>query len=246
MLLKAVAIALLVPPTSLVFVALVGLLIERRLPRVGRLLAWLGFLACWSCRCRWWRARCSSALEQDLPLTPPTEQPPQAIVILGGDVRRAGGQPPTVHLGPLSIERVLAGAVLARRTGLPLLVSGGKLEPSDPPIAMLMADSLEHDFQVPAPWVEPVSLDTWENAQMSAAILHTRGIRSIYLVTHAWHMRRAIVAFAGTGITVTAAPTYIDRLPSPLAVDFVPEVGAWRLSYFALHEWLGLAWYATR
>ncbi len=246
MLFKTMAIALLVPPTSLVFVALAGLLIERRHRRVGRLLAWFGVLGLLVLSLPVVARPLLVALEQDLPLTPPTDQPPQAIVILGGDVRRGAGQPPEVHLGPLSIERVLAGALLARQTKLPILVSAGKLEESDPPIAMLMADSLEHDFQVPAPWVEPVSRDTWENARMSAAILHQRGIRSVYVVTHAWHMRRAIEAFAGTGITVTAAPTYLDRMPVPLGVDFAPGVGAWRSSYFALHEWLGRVWYAAR
>ena len=102
-----------------------------------------------------------------------------------------------------------AGALLHRRTGLPILVTGGTLRTSEPPVAALMADSLVHDFQVPARWVERESRDTWENARLSAAILHEQGITSVYVVTQAWHMRRAIVAFADTGITVTAAPTLL-------------------------------------
>ena len=85
---------------------------------------------CSVCCC--WRCRRSSgfllaALERDLPLTPPPDQPPQAIVILGGDTLRGASQTPIVHLGPLSLERVRAGALLARRTGLPILVTGGRL-----------------------------------------------------------------------------------------------------------------------
>jgi uncharacterized SAM-binding protein YcdF (DUF218 family) len=45
---------------------------------------------------------------------------------------------------------------------------------------VLMADSLVHDFQVPAQWVERESRDTWENARLSAAILHQQGITSVY------------------------------------------------------------------
>ena len=52
--------------------------------------------------------------------------------------------------------------------------------------------------------------------------------------------------FAGTEITVTAAPTRFDRMPALVATDFVPEVGGWRASYYAMHEWIGWIWYGVR
>jgi uncharacterized SAM-binding protein YcdF (DUF218 family) len=232
-----------VPPTSLLFLALAGLLIGRR---IGRLLAWVGMLGLLILALPVVSGSLQVALEQNLPLVAAPDRPPQAIVILSGDVRRGGGPTPIVLLGPLSFERVRAGALLARRTGLPILVSGGRFYASDPSFGGLMADSLDHDFHVQARWVEDRSRDTWENARMSADILRAQGIRSIYLVTHAWHMRRAIVAFADTGITVTAAPTHFDRMPGLQAVDFVPTPGAWQASYYALHEWIGRAWYSLR
>jgi uncharacterized SAM-binding protein YcdF (DUF218 family) len=243
---KEVANALLVPPVSLIFAAMIGLVIERRYRRIGRLLAWFGVLGLLLLAMPVVGGSLLAALERGLPLVPPPDQPPQAIVVLGGDTVRGFSQAPIVHLGPLSMERVRAGALLYRRTGLPVLVTGGKLRPSEPPIAAIMADSLVHDFQVPVQWVERESLDTWGNAHLSAVILREHGIRSVYVVTQAWHMRRAILAFADVGITVTAAPTRIDRLPTPLAVDFVPEVGGWWKSQYALHEWFGLAWYSVR
>jgi uncharacterized SAM-binding protein YcdF (DUF218 family) len=243
---KSLAIALLVPPTSLLFVALAGLLIEWRFRRVGRTLVWIGVLGLLILAMPAVGNSLLVALERDLPLTPPADQPPQAIVILGGDIQRGQIQAPVLHLGLLSLERVRAGAILARRTRLPILVTGGKLRETDPPIAALMADSLAHDFQVPARWIEAASRDTWENAHLSATILRDQGIRSIYLVTNGWHMRRAIVAFADSGITVTAAPTRLDRVPTPLVGDFIPDVGGWRSSYYAMHEWIGWAWYSLR
>jgi uncharacterized SAM-binding protein YcdF (DUF218 family) len=184
------------------------------------------------------------ALEQDLPLVPKPDEPPMAIVILGGDVHRANGG--TMYLGPLSLVRVRAGAELARKTGLPVLITGGKLRPSDIPVGTLMADSLRQDFSMPVQWVERESRDTWENVRLSVPILRQHDIHSIYLVTDAWHMRRALLAFAGSGIAVTAAPTYMDRWPPDSIQDFVPNVAAWQVSYFALHEWIGCAWYALR
>ena len=66
-----------------------------------------------------------------------------------------------------------------------------------------MAQSLTDDFRTPPRWVEAKSADTWENARFSADILRAEGITSVYVVTHAWHMRRAVLAFQGTGLTVT-------------------------------------------
>jgi uncharacterized SAM-binding protein YcdF (DUF218 family) len=243
---KTAAVALLVPPVSLILVALIGLSIERRHRPIGRVLAWFGVLGLLALSLPAVSGLLLTSLERNLPLTPPPDQPPQAIVVLGGDVQRGGGPTPLAQLGPLSLERVLAGALLHRRTGLPILVSGGTVRASEPPVAAIMADSLAHDFQVPAQWVERESRDTWENARLSAAILHAQGITSVYVVTQAWHMRRAVVAFADTGIRVTAAPTVFDRMPPPDAGDFVPGVGGWRDSYYALHEWIGLVWYAAR
>ena len=243
---RAVATALLVPPISLLLVAMIGVLIHRQTRRIGRLLAWAGLLGLLALAMPVAGGSLMIALERDLPLTPPPGQPPQAIVVLGGDVVRGGTKTMVMELGPISLERVQTGATLSRRTGLPILVSGGSPREGEPPVAALMADSLASDFQTPVRWIEANSLDTWENAHMSAVILRAQGIRSIYVVTQAWHMRRAIMAFAAAGITATAAPPRLDRLLTPLAANFVPDVASWQESYYALHEWIGCAYYALR
>ncbi len=243
---RTFATALLVPPISLLLVAMVGTLIDRRHRRIGRSLAWAGLAGLLILAMPVAGGSLMIALERNLPLSPPPDSPPQAIVILGGDVVRGGTQTAILDVGPISLERLQVGAALSRRNGLPILVSGGSLREGDAPVATLMADSLVHDFQVPVRWIEAGSLDTWQNAHMSAVILHKQSIRSIYLVTQAWHMRRAIMAFADTGITVTAAPPRLDRLLLPLAANFVPVVAGWQESYYALHEWIGCVYYALR
>jgi len=244
---KAVAIVLLLPPICLVWLALIGLLIQRRHARGGRLLTWAALLALLALAVPAISDSMLVTLEQELPLAPPPDSPPQAIVILGGDVARTEERGTLLfHIGPLSLERVRAGAALYRRTGLPILVSGGALHAGDAPVAALMASSLTQDFQAPVRWAEVSSRDTWENAHLSAAILRAQGIGSVYLVTQAWHMRRAVLAFADTGIRVTAAPTHLDRPAPPILADFLPSVAGWRTSYLALHEWIGCLWYALR
>jgi uncharacterized SAM-binding protein YcdF (DUF218 family) len=172
--------------------------------------------------------------------------PPGAIVILSADVARMAGETPETEVGYLTLERLRAGAALYRRIGLPVLVTGGAPRDGGLPIAVLMAHSLAQDFNVPVRWTETNSKDTWENAQDSAAILAAAGIRSVYLVTHAWHMRRAMIAFAHFGIPVTAAPVRLDAPHSATPGKFLPGIKAWMASYFALHEWIGCVYYTLR
>jgi uncharacterized SAM-binding protein YcdF (DUF218 family) len=114
------------------------------------------------------------------------------------------------------------------------------------PIAVLMARSLAWDFAVPARWVEQDAGTTWENAAFSAPMLRRDGIGTVYVVTHAWHMRRALIAFRAAGLAAVPAPILLEHAWDPLPGSFVPRISAWARSYYALHEWIGCAWYAWR
>jgi len=177
------------------------------------------------------------SLEQGLPLTPAADAPPQAIVILSAELDHVRG--PDVRAGPLTLQRLQAGAALYRRTHLPVLVSGGVLGHEEPPIASIMAESLTADFGVPVRWTEDRSRTTWENAAFTASILRPLGIRSVYVVTHAWHEKRAILAFRHFGLLPTAAPVQLDALRGGI----LPSTVGWSRSYYALHEWIGCIWY---
>jgi uncharacterized SAM-binding protein YcdF (DUF218 family) len=225
-----------VPPPNLVLAAIAGLVLTRWRRRTGTIVvaASLGLLLVLSVPIVGQALIVS--LEQGLPLEPPRNDPPQAIIILSAEVEHTLGG---VQVGPLTLERLRAGAALERRTHLPILVSGGRLDADEPPIAELMADSLKNDFGVPVQWIEDRSRNTWENASDSAAILEPLGIRSVYVVTHAWHEHRAMLAFRRTELRATAAPVQLDAI----SAGVLPSVNAWSHSYLALHEWIGLAWY---
>jgi uncharacterized SAM-binding protein YcdF (DUF218 family) len=66
------------------------------------------------------------------------------------------------------------------------------------------------------------------------------------LVTHAWHLRRAVPLFQQQGlIVIPAGVQFADtRIDTPL--DLLPDPAGFRDSYFALHEWLGILWYKLR
>lgn len=233
---------LLLPPLGLVWAALAGVLAPWR--RAGRLVAGAALAGLLVLAMPYASRSLLFALQRDLPLRPPPEAPPGAIVILGGDAAIV-----TTDLAPvglLTLERVRAGVDLARRTGLPILVTGGVITEDGPAIAQMMARVLAEEYGLPARWVEPHSATTWENARYSAPLLHEAGIRSAYVVSQPWHLKRAGIAFRRTGLRMVAAPTALEQEPPIYPSMFTPRISAWVQSYHALHEWLGCAVYALR
>lgn len=234
------------PPMGFVMLLLVALCLRGRWQGWGKRLAWVSLAGLLITAMPAVSSPMLRALETGLPTTPPAGDPPKAIVVLGGDLIRAAEEPLGVRPGLLTLDRLRTAAALHRRTGLPILVTGGIVQQNAPPVADAMAISLKDDFLTPAEWTEDRSVNTQQNAQYSARILRAAGIDSIYVVTHSWHMRRALLAFQRTGLTVTAAPTDLDEPLGPELNDFVPRTGAWQVCWFALHEWIGYAWYAVR
>ena len=236
--LSALPTALAVPPINLLLPCLAGMLLLRWRRRMGIVLlaSGLGGLVLLSLPIV--SGTLIVSLEGGLPLTTPPGAPPGAIVILSGDAFLNAG---LLEPGALTLERERAGAALHRLTGLPILVTGGAVGEGGQTLAGLMAASLAGDFGTPVRWIEPAAQDTAENAGFSAAILRAQGIHSILLVTHAWHMKRSLLAFAGSGLVVTAFPVRMDAAPDGRASDFIPRARSWQDSYYALHEWIGWA-----
>lgn len=168
----------------------------------------------------------------------------QAVVVLGSGLSQEAAE----YGGDTANERTLVrtryGATVARRFGLPVLVSGGRPVNAARSEAEVMAGILANEFGVPVRWQESRSQDTADNAVMSAEILKTAGIRRIVLVTQAFHMPRAATLFRATGLEVIPAPTHFMGGDGTelIWLDFLPRASALQRSYYALHEWLGLAW----
>ena len=182
-------------------------------------------------------------------LTAAMRDPPGAIVILSAGRRVYAPEFGTETLDELSLERVRYGALLARATRLPVLVSGGLGGEGRPSLAQLMADALRSDYGIAARWLESRSVNTAENAILSSEILRSAGIKRVILVTHAWHMKRANAAFIANGISVLPGPTAFygpAGNEDSLLRFFDPDVKSLRMSAFALHEIIGSQWYRLR
>jgi uncharacterized SAM-binding protein YcdF (DUF218 family) len=241
---RGLIVALVLPPLGLVLLALFGGLLALRGSRRGAWLAVLSCLALLVLATPLVSAVLTIGLERAVP-PPLSDAPPAAIIVLSGEIARgqAGLEP-----GPLTLERLRTGAALAHRTGLPVLVSGGKILDRDPEtMAALMTRSLKQDFGVAVRWQEDRSRDTAQNAALAAAVLREAGIQSAWLVTHSWHMARAAEAFRRAGFTVRPAPVRLFRQPYPVGWrDFVPVPEALQWNWFMLREWIGRLVYALR
>lgn len=164
---------------------------------------------------------------------------PGAIVVLSAGYRDRAPEAGGTRLDGLSLTRVLYADAVQRATGVPILVTGGFIRPEAPPIAEVMAGFLRTRLNTDVPWVEARAGSTWENARYSAAMLRAEGIDHAYLVTHAWHMPRAVHAFRDHGIRVTPAPT---GFAGPTAIglgSMLPSPSGLEASYYAFHEGLG-------
>ena len=171
-----------------------------------------------------------------------------AIVVLSaGRYTRAPEYGGKDTVSRLTLERMRYGAWLHRKTGLPLLVSGGRPLNEESPLADLMAESLQRDFGITGVWTEDRSRTTWENAQFSHDVLHQKGLNRILLVTHSWHMPRAMASFAETPLQATAAPTEWVASHYGASLNWIiPQMAALKHTRLAMHEILGRVWYSVR
>ena len=240
--LKKIIAALVLPPAGPLLVSISGLLLRRWMPRIGSALAWTGALMLLVLSLPVVSQALGTLVCDAGPLDPRRARLAQAIVVLGGGLRHQAAEYGGDTLNRLSLERVRYAAVLARRTKLPVLVTGGRLygESSE---GEIMFNVLEREYNIPVRWVETSARNTHENAIFSAKMLRAEGLSNVLLVSHGVDSRRARREFGAAGIQVIPAPTVIPS-PDPSIEtlgDLIPSMNALQGSYLALYEMLGNA-----
>jgi len=244
---------LLTPPGVIVLVVLVGLLLQLRWRALGSLVALAGITVLFALSLPFTGRALITPLEETASALPAATLTPEdakkqadAIVVLGGGrYARASEYGDTDAVNEATLHRLRYAAWLHRRTGLPILVTGGAPFGEETAEALLMQAALEEDFQVRPKWAEARSRNTHENAVLSKEILAAAGVRRVYLVTHAWHMPRAQWAFINAGFDVVPAPMGFSTLGKGEreGLGYLPSMHGLALSTLALRERLGLTWY---
>ena len=230
---KTLTRSLILPPTGLLILALVGLVLYRRRPKLGGTLLVVGLGSLWVLATPWVANALQRTTERCPPLDLSLPVNAQAVVILGGGTVRYAPE----YAGPAAelqtLERLNYGAFVAHRTSLPVLVSGSPGE------ADAMRATLARDFGITTRWYENHSRDTFENARFSARLLRADGITRIILVTNSTHEWRAVQEFTGAGLEVVPAPVGTLRPRKLDAFSFVPSVEGIMRSHAAAYELLG-------
>lgn len=238
-------------PGVLLFPLALGALLLRRSKRAGwGLIAATAALG-YALACPFVGASLLRALQTSPALSPHLDRAAlraqaDAICVLAAEHRSESPEFALESVGAMTLERLRYAAELARRSGLPLCTSGGVPQSGEPALADAMAGVLEHDWGLAVRWREGTSGDTRANALNSAALLAPSGMRRVFVVTHAWHMPRALLAFREAGLEPVAAPTAFRAAPHFVPGSLWPSARGLRESALAWHELVGLVYYRLR
>ena len=243
---------LLLPPTGLIWPGIVGLILLRTpYADAGFLLLLTVFASQLLLGTPAVQHRLLSFLDRYPPIVPAAEKSAwsarAAIVVLDAGRRPAAREYGGDGVKPKTLERLRHAAWLHRALDLPILAAGNGA-------GTLMRDVCEESFNVPVRWCETRSRNTLESAELTVRFLESEHIERIYLVTHFWHMPRALAAFDGA---CRADGPKIAIRPAPMGFHapeaqerglgaFIPRLTALEGSYWAIHELIGLAWYRLR
>ncbi len=164
------------------------------------------------------------------------------VVLTGGALSPKPGVSRAELLQGSSLPRALGAARLYRDRPVGHVIITGRADTWDYPdeTAGAMADVLVA-FGVPRDRIviEPLALDTRQNARYSSYIVRSLGAEKTLVVTSAVHLPRALREFARTGLPVIGAPVdHRYEKPEGFA-PYVPSIAAFVRTAQVLHEILG-------
>ena len=241
---KPLISVLLLPPASLLLLMLAGVVLMRFSKGWGKALCVLGAVLLWVLSCSATAYGLSQVLLRSYPpLSSQALKQAQAIVVLGGGVDLYAPQYGQPIIGSEAYQRLVYGRYLQTLHDLPLVYSGGKgwgaASAQTVTEAQVASYVLQRDFALTFFLADDESRDTRENALRSYALLSSKGIKRIALVTHDWHMQRSVMQFEAAGFEVLPAPMGYVQPIMRWDTAFLPSAEGLRLTNMVLHEWLG-------
>jgi uncharacterized SAM-binding protein YcdF (DUF218 family) len=256
---KPLLTALLLPPVPLLATVLLGAGLIGKRPRIG------GFLVAASVALIWLSGSTQVAhrLQTGLglgasPLTAerlrdiadalardPDRRARTAVLVLGGGRESFAPEYQAASLSDTSLQRLRHGLWLGRHTGAAVGFAGGSgwAQQGTEAEAEIAARIAAQEFGQALRWVEGRSRDTRENAAEALAMLRADGVVHVLLVTHGWHMRRALRAFGGLAgpgdLKIEAAPMGLAAPQERGLLGWIPSEKGLEHTRAVLREQLG-------
>jgi uncharacterized SAM-binding protein YcdF (DUF218 family) len=233
------------PPSIFIALCLLAALAALRWHRLGAVLMLVGSFCLYLSATPFVAAALFHALETQVPEHADLTGA-EAIVVLSAGAHAGNGQDILDTLDGLTLERMEAAARLYRDLKLPVAVTGGRLPRIHATLGSLMKKAMEEDFEVPVRWNEEQSHTTFENAVFTARLLKADHISTVIVVTHAWHLPRALWSFNHEGLRALPWPVGRTAIPPTRISDFLPGTKSLQDTFYALHELIGLEYYRLR
>lgn len=258
---KPLLTALLLPPVPLLVTVILGAGLLGRRPRIGWCLVVGSAILVWlSCstqvadrlqlalglKARPLAAERLQDIADALALDPDLRQR-TAVLVLGGGRESFAPEYQAASLSDTSLQRLRHGLWVGRSTGAAVGFSGGSGWAQQGAQAEAEADIAARiaaqEFGLALRWVENQSRDTRENAHQALAMLRADGVMHVLLVTHGWHMRRALRAFeaqAGPNdARIEAAPMGLAAPQDRGLLGWIPSAEGLKHTRILLREQLG-------
>ena len=238
--------ALILPPGGPLFLIILGLLAARWHRRFARIAVIAGVALLYLFSMPLVAYSLLDRLQDPYAPIQPQDVTGDRLVVLG-----AGRHPHAAEYGVdaptgRGLERLRYAAYLVRETNKPLILTGGVVYDGETESeAQLSARVLAQDYNIGVVQLEEHSRNTCENALNTRAILAVDGVETVTVITHAWHMPRAMWCFERAGIPAQAAPTArVSTYGNERGVlSLLPSARALGYSRLAAHEVVGMVWY---
>lgn len=238
---------LLRPAATIMILVLGGALLVKRYPRTGRAFIVAGMSLFYLLSTGYVATRIIRPLEAGYRPLSVNKAKADVIVVLSGDAKYFPWHDVKTVPSADSLDRAVTGAVLYRSLRLPMIISGGRSDPTRS--GLCEADAMAGvavSLGVPRKDIrsECASTDTLGNAVEIRKLI---GRKRIILVTSAYHMERAEGMFIKQGFSVVPAPAGFAGDDQSLSVySLIPRARNLLIADAAIHEYVGHVWYALR
>lgn len=183
-------------------------------------------------------------IKEPAPLSCNTEKPSVVLILAGGITDSRKIRDPLARLKEESYRRLIDGIDFARQIKADrVLITGGHgIVKTESELMAFLARSLGYPAKKII--IDKAAMNTYSSSGTVSKILQDMGVDTVWMVTSASHMRRAMATYARKGLTLCAYPVNSKRVPIDFPFALIPQISALKKSTEAYREAMGYVYYA--